>query len=153
MPAFSALERRRPSGSVVVPPEAFADAWEDKPSSDVCIGLRFVSDADLEDARIEALRRAAELVPNHGESDAADEVFVLSFHDAMIRWIIARATCDPNDATRPWEGWATATEDKVFEYACHEGNYAMGNILRGARLAEREAMARAATPSSGARED
>ena len=33
------------------------------------------------------------------------------------------------------------TTDDVFEYACHEGNYAMGNILRGARLLEREAMA------------
>ena len=26
--------------------------------------------------------------------------------------------------------------DKVFEYACHEGNYALGNIMRGARLLE-----------------
>ena len=30
---------------------------------------------------------------------------------------------------------------KVYEYACHEGNYAMGNILRGARLLESEAQA------------
>jgi len=31
-----------------------------------------------------------------------------------------------------------STQDKIFEYACHEGNYAMGGILRGARLRERE---------------
>ena len=30
------------------------------------------------------------------------------------------------------------SEDKVYEYACHEGNYAMGNILRGARVLESE---------------
>lgn len=30
------------------------------------------------------------------------------------------------------------TKEKIFEYACHEGNYAMGGILRGARLRERE---------------
>ena len=30
------------------------------------------------------------------------------------------------------------TQDKIFEYACHEGNYAMGGILRGARLRELE---------------
>jgi hypothetical protein len=24
----------------------------------------------------------------------------------------------------------------MYEYACHEGNYAMGNILRGARMKE-----------------
>jgi len=42
--------------------------------------------------------------------------------------------------TAPWSGeyiW-TKSQSKVYEYACHEGNYAMGNILRGARLLERE---------------
>jgi hypothetical protein len=42
--------------------------------------------------------------------------------------------------TLPWSGkyvWQ-ASEGKVYEYACHEGNYAMGNILRGARLLESE---------------
>jgi hypothetical protein len=32
-----------------------------------------------------------------------------------------------------------ATEERVYEYACHEGNYALGGILRGARLLEAEA--------------
>jgi hypothetical protein len=27
----------------------------------------------------------------------------------------------------------------MYEYACHEGNHAMGNIMRGARLLENEA--------------
>ena len=31
------------------------------------------------------------------------------------------------------------SEGRVYEYACHEGNYALGNILRGARLLESEA--------------
>ena len=47
---------------------------------------------------------------------------------------------DPTAWERPWSGayeWQ-ATEDQVYEYACHEGNYAMGNILRGARLLEAE---------------
>lgn len=30
------------------------------------------------------------------------------------------------------------TDGHSFEYACHEGNYAMGNTLRGARLLEKE---------------
>ena len=29
------------------------------------------------------------------------------------------------------------TEGKIYEYACHEGNYAMANILAGAREEER----------------
>jgi len=47
---------------------------------------------------------------------------------------------DPTAWTAPWSGeyvW-TASKDKVYEYACHEGNYAMGNVLRGARLLESE---------------
>jgi hypothetical protein len=41
----------------------------------------------------------------------------------------------------PWSGryvWQSKPDSKLYEYACHEGNYAMGNILRGARLLERE---------------
>jgi hypothetical protein len=30
------------------------------------------------------------------------------------------------------------SDEKIYEYACHEGNYAMGGILRGARLQESE---------------
>ena len=51
---------------------------------------------------------------------------------------------DPTAWTEPWSGeyvWKRS-EDKVFEYACHEGNYAMGNILRGARLLEKEELAK-----------
>ena len=48
----------------------------------------------------------------------------------------------------PWSGefpWP-ATDDKVYEYACHEGNYALGGILRGARVLEEEAMQQQAEP-------
>jgi len=41
----------------------------------------------------------------------------------------------------PWSGryvWP-ASDEQVYEYACHEGNYALGGILRGARLLEEEA--------------
>ena len=50
--------------------------------------------------------------------------------------------------TAPWTGeyvWR-ASDQKVYEYACHEGNYSLGNIMRGARLLEQEALA--AKPSA-----
>jgi hypothetical protein len=49
---------------------------------------------------------------------------------------------DPTAWTAPWSGEYTwkKSDGRVFEYACHEGNYAMGNILRGARILENEAM-------------
>ncbi len=49
---------------------------------------------------------------------------------------------DPNVWTEPWSGeypWPR-TDDRMFEYACHEGNYALGGILRGARILEQETM-------------
>lgn len=50
---------------------------------------------------------------------------------------------DPATWQDKWSGaypWPE-TKDRLFEYACHEGNYAMGNILRGARRLEREFIA------------
>jgi hypothetical protein len=47
---------------------------------------------------------------------------------------------DPTTWDRTWTAEYTwpATSERIFEYACHEGNYALGNILRGARLKEKE---------------
>ncbi len=58
---------------------------------------------------------------------------------------------DPSTWTQPWKGDYTwpQTTNKVYEYACHEGNYAMGNIMRGARLLEEEARAVAAETTGG----
>jgi hypothetical protein len=55
---------------------------------------------------------------------------------------------DPDTWTKPWTGEFTwpATKDQMYEYACHEGNYALGDILRGARLRETEAAAKKPNP-------
>ena len=55
---------------------------------------------------------------------------------------------DPETWTRPWTGeyaWP-ATDGKIYEYACHEGNYALTDILKGAR--ERDRQAAEARPSA-----
>jgi hypothetical protein len=48
---------------------------------------------------------------------------------------------DPTAFTRPWTAQIPVTKTKgpIFEYACHEGNYAMVDILAGARAAEKKA--------------
>jgi hypothetical protein len=52
---------------------------------------------------------------------------------------------DPNTWTRPWSAEIpmTATKGPMYEYACHEGNHGMPNILGGARFAEKEAAQKA----------
>ena len=47
---------------------------------------------------------------------------------------------DPTVWTRPFTGeyaWPRS-DNKVFEYACHEANYALEGIMQGARLLEAE---------------
>ena len=46
---------------------------------------------------------------------------------------------DPTTFTKPWTASIPmrTMEGPIFEYACHEGNYAMENMLRGARARER----------------
>lgn len=50
---------------------------------------------------------------------------------------------DPATFTRPFTGRLrmNPTDGRIYEYACHEGNYGLMNILRGARAAERSAAA------------
>ena len=48
---------------------------------------------------------------------------------------------DPATWTAPWSALQTLRSNPlpIFEYACHEGNYGMTNMLRGARLEEARA--------------
>jgi hypothetical protein len=55
--------------------------------------------------------------------------------------IVYKATVeDPSTWTKPWtvELPFAAAPGPIYEYACHEGNYAMEDILAGARRAEAE---------------
>ncbi len=74
-----------------------------------------------------------------GENTTVTERFSrLDGGDLLYKFTVS----DPTIWKDSWSGeyvWR-ASDQKVYEYACHEGNYAMGNIMRGARLLEREAM-------------
>ena len=51
---------------------------------------------------------------------------------------------NPSAFVRPWTAVLpmTRSDDRMFEYACHEGNYALQDILRGARAQERRETSR-----------
>jgi hypothetical protein len=46
---------------------------------------------------------------------------------------------DPSSFTKPWTAAIpmTKAEGQIYEYACHEGNYGMTNLLSGARALEK----------------
>jgi hypothetical protein len=48
---------------------------------------------------------------------------------------------DPKTWTRPWTAQISMrrTDDLIYEYACHEANYGMTNLLKAARVMEKDA--------------
>jgi hypothetical protein len=56
---------------------------------------------------------------------------------------------DPTVWTRPWTATVPManSQDLIYEYACHEGNYGLMNILKGARVEEKAAEEAAKKPS------
>jgi len=58
---------------------------------------------------------------------------------------------DPQIYTAPYTGEVAlnATKGPIYEYACHEGNYALPGILAGARNEEKQALASAKAAASG----
>ena len=58
---------------------------------------------------------------------------------------------DPEIFTQSWRGQVplNAIDSPLYEYACHEGNYALPGILAGAREAERQGRKPSATPEGG----
>jgi hypothetical protein len=47
---------------------------------------------------------------------------------------------DPDTWARPWSAETpfTTSSERIYEYACHEANYSMTNVLRGARTGEKK---------------
>lgn len=105
MSAFSSLikprapQQKRPAPRAVeVPVHAFADDWAGKPTQPMRVGLRLVSERDMQMARSEAAKHAWRL--HREEHD--DENRVDAFNDALVRWVVSCALCKPDDATAPF---------------------------------------------------
>jgi hypothetical protein len=70
---------------------------------------------------------------------------------AKVEWTVT--VDDPETWTRPWTFSMPLTmnpAEKVFEYACHEGNMALANMLSAARAEERAAGSGRASPPRSA---
>jgi hypothetical protein len=57
---------------------------------------------------------------------------------------------DPATWDRSWTGEVTIprADGEIWEYACHEGNYGVRNILSAARMEDAKAAAASSAPSS-----
>lgn len=98
MTTFSAsrASTRQASRIVTMEPAMFAETWGSRPVDAVQIGLRLVSEGDVERARATAVQRAIQDIAEPGpeRNDA--------YNDVVIREVLARAVCQPEDARAPF---------------------------------------------------
>jgi len=78
--------------------------------------------------------------PNFSRGSANMKVTERFDYESPERVIYSFTVEDPSVWTAPFSGeysWPK-TDNKVFEYACHEANYALEGIMKGARVLEME---------------
>jgi hypothetical protein len=70
---------------------------------------------------------------------------------AKDRLRYAFTVSDPTAWAQPWGGEYefSPLNGIIYEYACHEGNYALPGILAGARAQEKERAEAGAAPAKG----
>lgn len=112
MSGFTAPEKLKPSTVIPLPPSAFKDDWQDKPTAVAIVGLRHVPSGTEETARAEAAKYAYMMHP----TDA--DLWSIAYDDALMRWIVAKCTCAPDNAALPF--WPMA-EDTVRECLTSDG--------------------------------
>jgi hypothetical protein len=77
-------------------------------------------------------------LPNSSANTHLVERFTRADADTLVYEFTVK---DPSVWTRPWTAVVPMrrSDQPIYEYACHEGNYAMASILAGARAAEKAA--------------
>ncbi len=83
---------------------------------------------------------------NSGDTLHLTERFTLADANTLIYEYTVN---DPKIWTKPWTVQVPMhrTHELMYEYACHEHNYGMENLLKGARFLEKEGMATTKTSS------
>ena len=108
-------------------------------SQDRCCDVRAGQDMESPLTSVtDILRRAIDGVVDAGSDQNLHliERFTRTGPDTIVyRFTID----DPTAFTKPWTGEIVMVkiEGPLYEYACHEGNYSMTNMLRAARAAEK----------------
>jgi hypothetical protein len=81
--------------------------------------------------------RFAPIMIVSGEATVIERLTPVSRHELLYQFTVS----DPKVYTGPWlaEFSWYRTDKILYEHACHEGNYALANVLAGARYEERAA--------------
>lgn len=93
-----------PERIIVLPPAAFADDYGGKPTDDLAIGLRRLSQDDTAYARAEAEREAVDFYREMEGHTHRPDLFVVEDvrNDALMCTAVGRLCTDPNDVTKAY---------------------------------------------------
>lgn len=131
-------EARVPPDAVTVTPRAFSPEWEQRPTEDVCLGLRPIPPRDVEDARKDAFDAATRLFPQAAQGEPFLSKWQEHYDDMLVRTIVSRGTCDPNDVTQPWDGWRDDPDDLARTQLTVEGTQLIFDAWERMRIAHDE---------------
>lgn len=90
----------------------------------------------VETVNIDPLQLSQSSIPITKQGHIIERFSRYSENEIFYRFTVE----DSNIYSQPWTAELSfyATDDGLYEYACHEGNYSMPGILAGARRLERE---------------
>lgn len=111
----------------------FSARWDGRPREDLACGVRPLTGADDDYCRKAALRYAWQTFPG-AVGDEHHDQRTDAFNDALMRFAISRATCDPNDARRGWDVWRGVADDVVHVALTREGTKAIYDAIERATL-------------------
>jgi hypothetical protein len=93
---------RKPERIVVIGPELFAFDYKNKPTSEVAIGLRVISENDVQIGRAAASRYMVKMYgTDDGKIRDPDQAWGC-WNDKWLAYAIGRSACDPNDVDKPY---------------------------------------------------
>jgi hypothetical protein len=95
---------RKPDCIVVLRPSDFAFNWHKKPETEIALGLRTISEKDVQAAKGEASK---EMIKMYGDGDTLrdPEKAWECWNDSFLAFAISRAACDPNNADAHYFQW------------------------------------------------
>lgn len=139
---FHEIEARKPRETLLVPPFVWAETWDERPRDKVVVGLRSISEGDKL-AAIGDARKAAYDFVKEPRTPADFTLWTDTYNDFVMRRIVARGVCDPNDVSGYSEPLGMAPEEFVIERLSTEGVRFFFDALERFNLAHDETRAEA----------
>jgi len=107
----AAQEKGKPDRIVVLGPELFAHDWKGRPRAEVAVGLRVISEKDVQVGRAEASKYMVKMFGLDDGSLRDREQAFACWNDRWLAYAIGCAACDPNDSKKPY--FQLAEEDAI----------------------------------------